>query len=586
MSSKVSFHGKQVIIRTNSLEWDDHDKILESVLFKEMLRKYIKKLREQKSDFLTIFPKESEEKQERMALLLLKKLDKNPREKVLKENPEFKSFFSDIYLIDQFVEEFYNYWRSFERYLVCYSASGNPEAKDIDERPYSTFNSTIEKLNHTVRSVYRTIRENITHEHPIIYRQVPAGCQVGIIATKKKINIPEDYKELKKVPAIRQVLIEPPLIIDPPMNKRKGVFKQVDSNPLEGLKIDSDEWLCFPAKVGELMIHLYFHDFYEGIGITTANLFELCDDEKLNEKPDGIYVFGVPRESLKKYAPDETVFYHDKKNDVMVGAIPLGEEFGYFGYVKKMILTLHNTIMINKGRMPVHGAMTRITLKDGSRANVVIMGDSGAGKSESLEAFRILAEDNLKNMVIIFDDMGTLSLDDGTIKAYGTETGAFVRLDDLQAGYAFGNIDRSIIHSPQKINARATIPITTLREITHGWPVDYFLYANNYSEVKDNKYISKFSDAKSAMAVFGEGKRKAKGTTTETGLVSTYYANPFGAVQLKEQHEVIANKFFNAMIDQGIFVGQINTQLALEGMESKGPQEAAKELFRMISKKK
>ncbi|MDZ7821174.1 MAG: hypothetical protein U5N26_04820 [Candidatus Marinimicrobia bacterium] len=43
----------------------------------------------------------------------------------------------------------------------------------------------------------------------------------------------------------------------------------------------------------------------------------------------------------------------------------------------------------------------------------------------------------------------------------GTETGAFVRLDDLQPGYAFGQLDRSIIMSPGKINSRILLPVTT-----------------------------------------------------------------------------------------------------------------------------
>ena len=65
-------------------------------------------------------------------------------------------------------------------------------------------------------------------------------------------------------------------------------------------------------------------------------------------------------------------------------------------------------------------------------------------------------------MKVVFDDMGSLDMkSDGKIRAYGTETGAFVRLDDLQPGFAFGNMDRAIIHSPHKINARAIIPVTT-----------------------------------------------------------------------------------------------------------------------------
>ena len=56
-------------------------------------------------------------------------------------------------------------------------------------------------------------------------------------------------------------------------------------------------------------------------------------------------------------------------------------------------------------------------------------------------------------------------------------------MDDLQQGYAFSQIDRSIIMSPQKVNARVVLPVTTIDEVLHGYPVDFLLYANNYEEV-------------------------------------------------------------------------------------------------------
>jgi hypothetical protein len=586
MSTKVSRYGKQVIIRTSSLNWADDRKIMESNFFREMLSNYISELKETNSDFMQLFPNKTREKQVKLVLTLLKALHRAPAEKVRASNPELESFFSNTYLLDQFVEEFYNFWRRFERYLICESCSDEPATNNIDKKPYRIFNNTIESLNDNVRKIYRDIRENITGEHPNIFRQVPAGCPVGAIATTKSTPIPEKYSALKDIPVIRQVLIEPPLIIDPPNNKRKGIFKLVSENPLKGVRFRKEDWLCFPAKVGELVVYLYFHNFYMGLGISTANLFELCTEKDLSRKPDAIYAFGVPEKAVEKFAPDKTVYYHDKENEMMVAVIPKADEFGYFGYVKKVMLTLHNSIMIKRGRLPVHGAMTEITMKNGTSANVVIFGDTGTGKSESLEAFRVLSKDNLKDMKVIFDDMGSLELKGREVLAFGTETGAFVRLDDLQAGYAFGNIDRSIIHSPQKINARAVLPITTLQEILRGHRIDYFLYANNYEEVTDGKFLKKFPSPEEAMKVFSEAKRMAKGTTDETGLVSAYYANFFGPIQFKEEHEPIAKKMFEAMFKAGTYIGQINTQLGIRGMETKGPQLAAKALFGKILKGK
>lgn len=139
--------------------------------------------------------------------------------------------------------------------------------------------------------------------------------------------------------------------------------------------------------------------------------------------------------------------------------------------------------------------------------------------------------------------------------------------------------------SPHKVNARAVIPITTIQDVLAGWGVDYFLYANNYEKVENGSFIRKFKNAQEAMKVFGEGKRMAKGTTNEKGIVTAYYANIFGPSQLRDEHDKIADKYFNAMFDSGVYVGQIKTQLGIAGMEQEGPKLAAKALFDMIRKR-
>jgi hypothetical protein len=228
--------------------------------------------------------------------------------------------------------------------------------------------------------------------------------------------------------------------------------------------------------------------------------------------------------------------------------------------------------------------MARILLNNGKSANVVLMGDTGTGKSELLEAFRVLGDKHIREMTIVFDDMGSLDIPEGQVLAYGTETGAFVRLDDLQPGFAFGNIDRSIIMSPQAVNARSVIPITTLQEVLRGYPVDLFLYANNYESVdEDHPVFEDFSSAEDAIEVFREGARLAKGTTTEKGLVSSYFANIFGPAQHKEAHDGLAEKYFKALFGSECRVGQLRTRLGIEGYETKGPEKAAEVLFEIIS---
>lgn len=586
MKEEFHFYDKQVVIKSTKGICQDSEELIKSELFKKVLQKYLKYLKKKDSPLLGIFKDILESIQEEFILSSFLLLCKDSSiEDVSKTNSQFALLLRDSYLFHQFIERLYDFWRDYERFFIKYDLEEDESAKSC-EKPYRAFNQTIEQLNHLVRKTYRNICENVTGDHPRIYRQVPAGCQVGLITTGINYKLPLVYeKVVRDIPLITQILIEPPLIIDPLMNKRAGQFEKVDTNPLQEVKINPRDWLCFPAKVGDLIIYFYFYNKFIGLGTALANLFELAHDEELLGAPKAIYLFGVPPASLEKYGDSPTVFYDDEENNLLIAALPARDEMGYFGYIKKMILTLHNIVMMKRGRLPVHGAMVRICLKNGKSANLVIVGDTGAGKSESLEAFRVLAKGNIRDMTIIYDDMGSLEItEEGEIKSYGTEVGAFVRLDDLQSGYAFGVIDRSIIMSPHKVNARAVIPITTLQEVLKGYKVDYFLYANNYEEVDDGHPIfEEFFSAEEAIAVFREGVRLAKGTTTEKGLVRSYFANIFGPIQYKELHERIALRYFSKLFENKVKVGQLRTRLGIPGYEQKGPEKAARELLKIIN---
>jgi len=296
-----------------------------------------------------------------------------------------------------------------------------------------------------------------------------------------------------------------------------------------------------------------------------------------------VYVFGAPGDALDRLGAFPTVFYDDREHNVLVAAVPNRDEFGYFGYLKKMTLTLHNVRVMKAGRLPFHGALVRIALSQ-QEATILIIGDTGAGKSETLEALRVLEDDHIRDMTIIADDMGSIQIDSkGDIIGYGTEVGAFVRLDDLQPGYAFGQIDRTIIMSPSQTNARAILPVTTYPNVIKGHKIDAILYANNYEEVdEDHPIIERFSRPEEALSVFEAGAVMSKGTTTSTGLVHSYFANIFGPPEYRQLHDELADRYFKSFFERGVFVGQIRTRLGLPGWETRGPEEAARELIRMI----
>lgn len=471
------------------------------------------------------------------------------------------------------VEEFYNYWRNLERYSIIQQ---NENSRGVGVVNFVEIN---EKLKNMILQAYRRIEMSILGEWPKVYRQVPAAADASIMIRQFNKNYPEIYKDLNKIPFITQVMIETPYITYTKSNKRDGFFEEVYENPILNTNINYPHFFCYPAKVGDNLIFIYFHRDLLTHGVSASNLFELADVKEIEEKaPDAIYIYGPKDEGERKNS-----FYYDKENKLYVGYIAYSDKIDYFGYLKKMVLTLNNVINIKKEYLPIHGAGLSVVLQNNKTVNIVILGDSGAGKSESIEAFRSLAKDYIKEMTIVFDDMGSFRIKNNKVYAYGTEIGAFVRLDDLDAGYAFKQIDRSIFMNPDKVNSRLIMPVASFDEINLGYEVDFFLYADNYSAVLDGcDSIEIFDKKEEALRVFKRGARLAKGTTTETGLVQTYFANPFGPVQKREECDKLLDKYFDNLFENKVKVGTIKTQLGLNNMQFEGPRSAAIELFELI----
>lgn len=577
--------GSKAIIRIQDRICETSEELMESKLCQEIIRRGINELSRRNSFLLDIFgPKGPTPANIELLFKTLHALIKVKADAVAKVVPGSEIFFRNKDMFNEFVEFIYNNWRNYERFIICDSTG-----RDLDKRPYRTFHGTVEQLSHLIRWTYRDIQEHIINSHPRIFRQVIAGAEVAVISVPKKVPFPSPlYNKLNDVAVIRQMLLYPPLILNPPMNKRTGKFERIHENPLTSIDFkNKEEWLCYPAKVGPLVMLIYFHMKFFELGLSLCNLFKLADDEDLERKPDAVYVFGAADNSLDKFSSFPTVFYDDLENDMLVGAVPNRDEFGYFGYLKKMVLTLHNIKMMKMGRWPYHGALVRLLLKGNKDATILFVGDTGAGKSETLEAIRGLGESLIQDIIIIADDMGSIEIDaKGDIIAYGTEIGAFLRLDDLQPGYALGQIDRAIIMSANQINARIILPVTTYENLIKGHKIDYILYANNYEDIDDeHPMLERFASSEEAIKIFREGTVMSKGTTTSHGVVHSYYANVFGPPQYKDLHEPLAQKYFKAFFDKKIFVGQVRTRLGLSGWERTGPEEAAKELLKLIVEK-
>lgn len=469
----------------------------------------------------------------------------------------------------ELIEEMYNFWKRHQRFSVVHSGSGNA-LQDL------SFVQADSNFNNLILSVYRSLEEEIMGRKNRVYRQMQAGTNAAISVQNLNVKLSDTYEALKDIPFITSVMLRTPMILHPKSNKRTGMFTETENNPIHEFSGNKDTWFCYPCKIGSLLAFIYFHRDFISSAVSLGNLFELATVDECRKKPDLICLFG------NEDGKDQTVFHYDANDDVWVGCVSYNERIEYFGYLKKMSLTLHNVRKMQHGWLPIHGAFVNITLKNGKRKGIMLMGDSGAGKSESIEALKIAGKDVIKDIEVVFDDMGTIHLEDGIPYGQGTEIGAFIRLDDLDPGTPYRDMDRSIFMNPESSNnARVITPAAPYEAVAMNHRIDLFAYANNYDDKLGLHRFEKIEDAKATCV---EGKRMAKGTTQEVGISTTYFANPFGPMQQQDVCDPLIDKMFTALRDNGVFVGEIYTHLGLSKENRDGINLAAKQLLDFIEK--
>ena len=300
MIKEYSQNRSNVIMNFSVKYCDTPKDLLSSIGFKKVLLKYITILEKKDAPLLNRLKKVSDDDNLSTALLRLFKLliILDSSEIIALNNVKSRLLKSKTDIID-FVEGFYNYWRSLERYALIQSTSDSAGIENVN------FIEANNNFSNLVLKVYREIEENILGYKHNVYRQLSAGINAGVVLTEGLINVTEEYKKLNNIQFVKKVVLTPPFVIYPKRNTRSGFFKEVFENPLDDLQINAAHYFCYPAKVGESLAFVYFHRDFMSHGVSLSNLFELAKPSEYDrKKPNLIYVFG----SRLKNKENKTVY--------------------------------------------------------------------------------------------------------------------------------------------------------------------------------------------------------------------------------------------------------------------------------------
>jgi len=124
------FLGNKIIFRIQKRICETPEELLASEIFKAVIRRGIDELRKRNSLLLGVFNQpEVSDKEIETLLKTFEFLTKMPGKLVKNVVPGSEILLRDPELFNDFVEFLYNYWRSFDRFVLCDSTGD-----DLDQR--------------------------------------------------------------------------------------------------------------------------------------------------------------------------------------------------------------------------------------------------------------------------------------------------------------------------------------------------------------------------------------------------------------------------------------------------------------------
>lgn len=296
-----------------------------------------------------------------------------------------------------------------------------------------------------------------------------------------------------------------------------------------GEVMNPKDYVMKMIQVGGTKVLLVMNRAYSHYMVEELRLFpqtDLTPEDLENCKPDAVSFLGLPSKVMgEDYRIGYFLDRDSEGNSLPVSWVDAESITDYMGYLKKPILTVANEKVEEKEMLSVHGSAFSIIFKNGLRKTIVMAGDSGTGKSETIIAMieQIINNQGLAAQVegIEFLSGDMLSLfegDDKQLYMLGTEQGDFMRMTDIPADWKKRVRDRintgSKTNLSDKKNPRITIgnlcdPVEFQKPVR----VNSFLNINNFEVPTDSAVRESESPRTLLLDEYVQGYRGEKGTS-------------------------------------------------------------------------
>lgn len=284
---------------------------------------------------------------------------------------------------------------------------------------------------------------------------------------------------------------------------KKAPKAEFFSNRLENFAeiMNPGDYVFKMVQIGGTKVLLVMNRSYSHYIVEELRLFpqkDLTAEDVANCKPDAVSFLGLPTKVMgEDYRLGYSFSQDQDGNNIPFSWVDAESVTDYMGYLKKPVLTVANEKVKEKEMLAVHGSAFTIVFKNGMRKTIVMGGDSGTGKSETIIAMieQIIKNEGYASQVegiefLSGDMLSVFEVDNGTetpdLYMLGTEQGDFMRMTDIPADWKKRVRDRishgSKTNLSDKKNPRITIGnLCNPMEFQVPVRINFFTNIDNYN---------------------------------------------------------------------------------------------------------